>query len=206
MVSSLEGFGPNDAIARVNGTAITRTEYDQQYRQTMAVLNSMGGGEQLNDPMFATQLRESLVNDLVNAELLYQAAVAAGIEVSEEEVEAEYQATVMQVGGAEALATQLAVIGLNEASLRTLIRRQMVIEGHLDEELDFRNVAISESEIRQFYDDFVGGGNMPEGAEAPSLEDVSPQIEQQLAQERSTELVENYLVQLRESAEVEVLI
>lgn len=201
----LSGLSDDDPIAVVNGEEISKALYDQQYQQTEAMLSSMGGAEQLNDPAFKQELQDSLINDLVNAELLYQAAVGSGIAITDEDIQTEYTATETQVGGPEELANQLSVIGLDDASLRDLIRRQLTIEQHLDAELDYQNIEVSDEDVQAFYDEFVAAG-APEGSEVPTLDEVRPQIESQIAQDRSAELIDGYIATLRADADIEVLI
>lgn len=201
----LSGMRDTDPVAVVNGENIPKSLYDQQYKQTEAMLSSMGGSEQLSDPAFKQELQDSLLNDLVNAELLYQAAIASGVSVSDEDIQTEYAATESQVGGADELATQLSVIGLNESSLRDLIRRQLTIERHLEAKLDYKNIEVSDEDVQVFYDEKVVAG-APEGSEVPALDEIKPQIESQIAQDRSSELIDGYIAELRENADVTVLI
>ncbi len=201
----LSGMRASDSVATVNGEAVTVAMFNQQYKQTEAFITSMGGGSQFEDDAFKQELQESLVNDLVNAELLYQAANAAGVTVTSEEVDDEFESTKEQVGGQEVLTEQLEAVGLDEASLRDLIRRQMLIERHLDAELNYQNIEVADADVQAFYDEFVVAGE-PEGVELPPLADIRDQIESQIAQERSSALIEGYIEQLRADADIEILI
>lgn len=191
-----------DPVATVNGEPISLDSYNQQIQQAETVLAAIGGGAQNEDPAFQAELRQRILDDLVNAELLYQKAVEAGMLATEEQVEAEYQSTLEQVGGPESLETQLATIGLDNDGLRELLARQITIESYINENTTADEVEVPEEEIQEFYDASISGA--PEGVPIPNLEEVRPQIEAQLSTEKASEVIQVFVDELRQDASIEV--
>ncbi|NBD74372.1 hypothetical protein GVX82_05025 [Patescibacteria group bacterium] len=192
----------SEVIARVNGEPITQGEFDQQMQQAESFISSMGDADPAQVEQVRAQLEDSIVDDLINAELLYQEAVAQGFEAGPEAVEGEVQATQEQMGSAEQFSAQLATLGLTEEGFRDLIARQVTIDDYLSAEAGIDEIEVTEEEVQTFYDDAVANFE----GEPPSLEEARPQIEQQLINEKSQEIVQALIEELRSEAEVEVLL
>ena len=195
--------GNTDPIALVNGEVITQGDYDQQFKQAEAVLNSLGGGAQTQDEVFMQELRGRIIDDLVNSELLHQKALEAGFAPTEDEIDAEFETTIEQVGGQEALEAQLATIGLDEDGLRDVITKQIAIEAFINENTDVEGVTVTDEEVQTLYDESTA--EMDE-EQKPPLDIVRPQIEAQIQQEKTGEIIQAFVETLREDAEIEILI
>jgi peptidyl-prolyl cis-trans isomerase D len=79
-----EGGGRTEAwAAKVNGAAVTPSEFDQQYSQLLRVYRQQGG--EVNG-LFQMRLRQMAMDQVIQRELVQQEAQKQGIVVTDEEV------------------------------------------------------------------------------------------------------------------------
>ena len=199
-VGALDGFDegdPDEVVATINGNELTRADFNRIRQQVMQTAQQQG--MDLNDPNTVQQVNDQAMETLINTELIRQAAVAAGITVSDEEVDARFAEVVDSVGGPEALAESLEQLGLTEASLRSDVEQELVVQGYLEESVDTEFTA-SEEEVQAFYDQQGGAEQLP------PLDEVREQIEQQLVMLQEQEVIEGLLQELRAEADIETMI
>lgn len=134
-----------DAVARVNGQAILRRDFDLavqlQFRGRAASL----GLEELR------AIRGKVLERLIESELLHQRASKGGVEVREADVEAELKSTQEAFGSAEAFAAVLRENGVGEAEFRAQIRRSLRITRFVDREIA-GDITIGAEDLRRYYD------------------------------------------------------
>jgi hypothetical protein len=186
-------------VAYVNGTAISTFDFESTLRQLTATVESQG--IDVTDPTIAGDLRTQAVDSLVNTELLRQTALAAGVTVTDEQVNERYAQIETSLGGAETLATRMAELGVTEETLRRDIRNDLLIQDHLKTAVNLASVTVTDEDIKALYDQAVESG-----MEVPPLDEVRNDIERQIRQQKEQELVQEYVLSLRGGAEVEILI
>ncbi len=190
---------PDEVVATVNGTDLTRAEYNRIRQQVLQ--NAQQMGMDINDPETIAQVDAQAVDTLINTELIRQAAVAAGASANSEEIEARFADIVAQVGGEEALESSLAQLGLTESSLRADIEQELIIQSYLESSIDTDDLAATDAEVDELYE--ASGG--AEGG-LPPIDEVRPQIEQQILANKENELINELVESLRADAEIEVQI
>ena len=122
----LEGIP--DVVAEVNGEEVTKEEfvpvYESQFQQ--AAMQSQMSGQAPDEEA----LKKQTVDNLVDTELLTQEAESRGIEVSDEDVDAELTALAKQnqMGSAEELLEAVAKNGLTEEQARSQVETQVLVE------------------------------------------------------------------------------
>lgn len=198
-VGAMDGFDegdPDEVVATINGTELTRAEFNRIRQQVMQTAQQQG--MDLNDPNTVQQVNDQAMETLVNTELIRQAAVAAGITVTDEEVDARFAEVVDSVGGPEALAESLEQLGLTEESLRSDVEQELIVQGYLEESIG-ADFSASEEEVQAFYDQQGGAEQLP------PLDEVREQIEQQLVMLQEQEVIEGLLQELRAEAEIETM-
>jgi peptidyl-prolyl cis-trans isomerase SurA len=134
---------------------------------------------------------------LVNTELLRQAAAAAGIAVTPEQIDARYAEIMTGLGGEAQLQTKMAELGITPESLRTDIEGEILIQTHLTAAVDVSTIVIDPKEVLAVYEQ----ANTAE-AKLPPFEQVKPDIESQLRFTKEQELVNAYIQSLRDTAEI----
>jgi len=195
-IQSSEQTGP---VAIVNGVEISGAEFTQNRNQI--IVSAQQQGVDINDPVIAQDIDTQALEVLVNTQLLRQAATASGITVSEEDIDARYQEIVESVGGEETLTNRMIELGITPATLRDDIADELLIQFLIETELDTSNIAVSDTEVDQFYEQ-AGGTE----AGLPPLADIRAEIEQQIRAAQEQSLVAEYINTLREAAEIEILI
>jgi peptidyl-prolyl cis-trans isomerase SurA len=122
----LEGIP--DVVAEVNGEEVTKEEfvpvYESQFQQ--AAMQSQMSGQAPDEEA----LKKQTVDNLVDTELLTQEAESRGIEVSDEDVDAELTALAKQnqMASAEELLEAVAKNGLTEEQARSQVETQVLVE------------------------------------------------------------------------------
>lgn len=113
--------------ARVNGQPVYQADYENQVAQFSAALiaqgldpNSPDGAAQL------TQIREQVLNGMIDQILIEQEARLKGFTVSDADLEAAMQEIIAGSGGPEAFAAQLAALGQTEEQFRAGQRAAML--------------------------------------------------------------------------------
>jgi hypothetical protein len=196
LISSMEDGEP---AARVNGVEIPKSDFTSSFNQLIEM--SAAQGAVVSDEALVEQLRTQAIETLVNAELLRQAAIAAGMTVTDEEVDARFNEIQEGLGGAAALAARMAEFGVTEASLRRDIENEFLIQGLFDANIDSSNIVATEEELFFLY-------NQAGGTEAglPPMAEIRDQIEAQIIFEKEQGLISEFIEDLRVEAEIEVLI
>jgi len=113
--------------ARVNGQPIYLADYERQLSQYEASLQARGiapdspeGQEEL------AWARDWILNAMIEQALTEQAAVAAGIVVSEDEIDAYMQDMIAENGGEEAFLAKLEQFGDTYENARQTVRLQLI--------------------------------------------------------------------------------
>ena len=194
-----ENMQANLPSAKVNGIVITKSEFDSGVSQLMEAAKSQGAD--VTDPQILSQFNTQAIETLVNGELLRQAATEKELSVSSEEVDVRFDEIVAGVGGIEVLQERMAEFGIDEDNLRRDIENEILIQGLFDIVIEKDESEVSEEEVLAFYEQ-AGG----EEAGLPPIDDVRAQIEEQIVIGREQEQIGSYLEDLRESADVEILI
>lgn len=186
------GTGP---VAIVNGEEVPRAEYNARMTQFENVISQQGV------QIAPEQIQQQTVNSLINNTLLLQAAADAGVSVSDGDVQTEYAAMVERAGGNSAFQTQLQQMGYTEEQLRSQLREELIINAYVETVTDTESITVTDADVTAFYDELAAGNE-----NIPALEEVRPQIEQQLRLQQQQQQVAEIIQQLRAESEIEILI
>lgn len=189
-----------EVVAEVNGEELKKDEFVVAYTGQYQQAASQG------QPVNEDELRTQVVENMVSTTLLTQAADQRGLTASEDEVEKALKAAAEQSGMelAEFLAA-LAQQGLTKEQVLSDLERQVKIDKLLEDEAGpFR---ASKAELKKLYEQLVDqqeqSGQSP-GTEPPSYEEVKPQLEQQVVQQKKNEAGQALIKQLRQDADVTI--
>jgi len=185
----------NMIVATVIGTTITRADLDEKIEQVRMSLPE-GAIDPTDDASFELQLLE----DLIDLELLTSAAMEKNYTVSDDEIDAEIAIIIEQFPSEEEFYNQLRLVGVSEEELRENILVEMHIRQLLNEETDIDEVSVTDEEIAALYEMSVGENT--EGV--PALVEVSDVIRAQITNQKSAQIIEEYVLGLRENAEIEI--
>ncbi len=137
-----------DIVATVNGTPITRRDVDIAYQLDQA----RRAGSRLTVPPNAEPvIKQRLVYDLINAELLYQEAIARGLKPTADEVARQVEACKTSEPGAQPPPVPQSVARhMTDDELAALIERSLALR-HLVRELA-KDHTVTDEEARSYYD------------------------------------------------------
>ena len=142
---------PAGAIAAVGDGVVTEEQYDDilaQAKTSYEVNNAEFPGA---DTTEFKQLKASIVEYLVRAELFTQQAKELGVEVTEEEIDERVASIVESLGGQEEFDKLIKEQKLTTAQVREQLATALLAE-QLEEEVG-KSVTVSEDAARKYYDD-----------------------------------------------------
>jgi parvulin-like peptidyl-prolyl isomerase len=195
---SNEPANTEGAAAIVNGEEIARTQFETFKSQVIA---QQGLDAAALDRDAENQLETQIVDELISQTLLRQAVDASGVVATQEDVDAQIEATAIQLGGEEAFNEALVAEGLSEEEFRTQISAELAVQMYLEQELSLSSITVTDEEVEAAY---VQASAQSENV--PPLEDVRPQIEQSIIQQKQQPLLAELIDRLRTEADIEILL
>ncbi|MBD8071058.1 SurA N-terminal domain-containing protein [Bacillus sp. PS06] len=212
LIFALAGCGSNDkstdesskkdeVVASVNGQTILSSEYSSaleqyklNYAQSGIDVDSLGEEE-------TKLLEQQALDQLINNELVLQAADKDEIVTSPEDVTASLTEIKGQFETDEQYNEALEANNLTEEELEAQIAKDLKISKYLTSKIPTPEA--TDEEIKEMYDQYT---EVSEEEELPTLEEVKPQIEQTIVQQKQQQEIQALLDQLREDSEIEKFI
>ena len=137
-----------DKAAVVNGVVISKDTYDHEL--DFFVRRAAAQGQALPDEQMA-QIKNQVLEGLIDRELLFQESKKKGIAVNAEAVSDEFQKIQQRYPNKEEFNKLLSEMGLTESDVRKQIARGMAIQQLIDKEVT-EKIKISDEETKSFYD------------------------------------------------------
>lgn len=196
--------GIPDVVAEVNGEEVTKEEfvpvYESQFQQ--AAMQSQMSGQAPDEEA----LKKQTVDNLVDTELLTQEAESRGIEVSDEDVDAELTdlAKQNQMGSAEELLEAVAKNGLTEEQARAQVETQVLVEQLVaDEDGDAEP---TDKELRALYAQAKQqqAQSGQKGQKIPPFAQVRSQLAEQAKAEQVGKVAQALVDDLRKDADITI--
>ena len=198
----LEGIP--DVVAEVNGEEVTKEEFVPIYTATFqqAAAQAQAGGEAPDEDA----LKQQTVDDLVSTELLAQEAEARGIEVSDEDIDAELEdvAAQNQLGSAEELLAAVEAQGVSEEQAREQVGTQIMVEQLVVDEDG--SLEPTDKELRTLYAQVKEqAAQAGEGAQQiPPFAEARAQLAEQATSQKIGEVAGTLVEELREGADITI--
>lgn len=185
-------------VAKVNGEEIINTQFENTEQQIAS-----GQGVDLNSLSEENQeqLQKQALDVLISNLLIKQAAAEAGITVSESDIENQLESIKGQFETDQEYQEALSAQGLSESELRSQLADDMVIESYLKNELKIDSITATDEEIEQVYNQEAQNSE-----DIPELSEVRGQIESYIIQQKQQQLISSHAQELRDEADVEILI
>jgi hypothetical protein len=174
--------------------------YEKDYLESARLIeqNATSQGINLSDEAVKAEIKTQALDILINNALLLAAANQAGIASSEEDIQKKYDELATQLGGPEVLATEMAKVGLTEEKLRSNIEERVLADKYIESVTDIEVVSVTDEEIADFVKTITAGGQ-----ELPPLDEIRPQIQQQILGQKQQQIVSDLLAKLRSETTVE---
>jgi len=183
-------------VAVVNGEEISRNYFESVKSQVLA---QQGVDLESVDDNMEKQINEQIVDQIISQTLIEQAVADSGITAPEEEVDAQLDATISQLGGDEAFEQVLSSQGLDRDFFLEQIRSNINTQAYIEQELDTSSITVTDEEVEAAYNEISS-----QNENIPALEEVRAQIEQSVRQQKQQSLTLELIERLRAEADIEI--
>ncbi|ABQ27080.1 peptidylprolyl isomerase [Geotalea uraniireducens] len=139
---------PTDPVAKVNDTIITRLDLDRAVK----VLVSQNRLPQPLPPESLKQAEEAALDQLISAELLYQAGQKTEIRDLEKQVEEKVSQNKAKFPSADEFEKALKSVEMTEKDLKEFTRKDVVISNFIEKNIA-EKTKVTEADAKKFYDD-----------------------------------------------------
>lgn len=192
-------YAHGGTVAVVNGKHIYRDEFNESV--ALIIQGATAQGADIAQESVQAEIRTQALDILVNNALITSAATEAGIVATDEEIQSKYDEIITQLGSKEELEKRMAEVGLTEEKLRSNISDRILADAYINSKATIKDLAVTEEEVNAF---ILGLGT---GAgELPPLEEIRPQIEEQILGQKQQQLITDIITKLREEGDVDIRI
>ena len=154
-----------EKAAVVNGVVITRAHYDKELKVHMERVSRQG--RQISDDQL-TELKNEVLDGLIEREVLYQQSQKAGIKVDDQKVDEQLAGIKKRFPNDAEFQKALTSMNLTEAEVRTQIKRGLAIRGLIDREVADK-IVVTEEETKAYYTDNPRFFKQPEQVKASHI-------------------------------------
>ena len=139
---------PTDVVVTVNGVGITRAELDRSV-QALLAQNRMPAP---SDPDQKKKIEEAALNQMIAAELLFQAGKKLEVPDLEKKVDEKFNQGKSRFPSTEDFEKALKENGLTVQDLKDIIRRDIIISAYIEKQISPKVVVTSE-QAKKFYNE-----------------------------------------------------
>ncbi|KAF0816594.1 MULTISPECIES: SurA N-terminal domain-containing protein [unclassified Cytobacillus] len=189
----------NKTVAIVNDQKILGREYNSVLTSSQMMYQQMGQDPTSKDA--AEEIKKQTLDSLVGQTLLLQEADKKGYKASDEEIKKKLEETKGQFKDDKEFETAMKQAGLNPDSLETEISNNIKYTKYIEGEI--KPEKVTDAEIQKFYEEYASQGGA-EGQEPPKLEEVKPQIKQNLEQQKQQEMLVKHVEELKKNAKIDI--
>ncbi|MBI1318142.1 MAG: hypothetical protein GC168_04215 [Candidatus Hydrogenedens sp.] len=138
---------PDMIIAQIGDYKLTKGAFDHDVAFRWAMEQQAGRAGANEGP--SMEFRKQVLQELITARLLRILAANSGIEVTDEEVEADYLERRKRMPSEEAFQNHLRSMQMTEAELKDEIRSRIQLERYKEQQTE--DVTVSDEEVRELY-------------------------------------------------------
>jgi len=188
----------DSAVAIVNNESISQANFEKEL--ALSNQNYSSQGVDVTVPENKNIIESEVLDLLINKLIVIQSAEAAGITVSEADIDEQYQIVINQAGGEDALNKILDSQGVDKAQLAADLHRELMIQKYLSLSVDVAGIAVTDEEAKASYDKLA-----ETETDLPPLDQIFDQIKQQLLVNKQQVVVNTFVDELRAKSQVEIL-
>ncbi len=153
---------PDGAVATVTGVAITQDDFDKEMARVSSQFSR--GGRELKESQMP-DIKNRVLETLINRELLYQESQNKGIKVEDADVIQQVDILKKRFPNEDGFKAALIEMKISEAELKSQIRKGIAIQQFVDKNL-VQDVKVSQKEVKDFYQNNPGMFKQPEQIKA----------------------------------------
>ncbi len=139
---------PEGKAAVVNGSVITRVDFDREMGRVKKRLSRMG---KLPSDSELSEIRKQVLESLIHRELLYQESQKQGISVADETIDEQLRKLKERFSSEAEFKSALSDANLSEAAIKSQFKRKMAIQQFIDKEF-VQKITVSGRESKDYYD------------------------------------------------------
>ncbi|MEH7225773.1 SurA N-terminal domain-containing protein [Bacillus sp. JJ1566] len=188
-------------VAIVNDKKILGSDYNSTLASIQGHLQQMGQDPTSEEA--AKQVKDQTIDSLVGQTLLLQEADKKNYKASEADIKKQLDEIKTQFKTEKEFEAALKKSGMDIKILETQIAADIKLRQYIEKEVPVGE--ISDEEIQQMYDQFTEQGKST-GQEIPKLEEIKPQIEESLQQQKQQEKLAKQVEELKKNAKIEIKI
>jgi peptidyl-prolyl cis-trans isomerase C len=140
---------PGDKVAAVNGVTISQGEFDREL--SFFVRRAAAMGQQVPESQMP-QMKNDVLDNLIERELLFQESKKKGIQIEPETVSNQLNTIKQRYPNEAEFTKMLNGLGMTESDVSVQIERGMAIRRLIDTEVGDK-IEITDKETRSYYDD-----------------------------------------------------
>lgn len=190
-----------ETVAIVNDKELLGRDYNMALSSLQMQMQQMGQDPTSKEA--AKQVKEQAINNLVGQSLILQEADKKGYQASEGEVEKQLAKTKEQFKDDKKFEAALKQAGLDMETLKIQTAENIQYTKYVEKEIPVGE--ITDKEIQAYYEQSAQQESAG-GQELPKLEEVKPQIKEQLVQQKQQEKLVQLVAELKKNAEVDIKI
>lgn len=217
------GVEADQVVAEVNGEKIYGDNYNSAYQRQVMMMQMQGISVE------EEELKEEVLSGLIGNELLVQEAKAQGLTPDSESVEEEMEDLKAQFDDGSEYEQALKEEGITEEELKEMVQDQVVIEMFIEQKIEEAEIEVdvTEEDLKEVYEgkrkqlkEQMGIGALEEkvdidddkeekiSEEMPGFEEMRDQLEEeakeQQIQQKERQVINDFVDELREEAEIEI--
>ncbi|GAM16701.1 SurA N-terminal domain-containing protein [Mesobacillus selenatarsenatis] len=192
-----------DMVATVDGKGISKKDYEKELDVLKATYEQQGMPVDQMDDKQKEGLEKSVLDQMINAELLLQKAEKDGISIEDKEVDTELEKIKTNFEDEKQFEDTLKKNEMTEKELKAQLKKQMTVNKYLDGKIG--KLEATDEEIQAMYDQYKQMAEMQE-QKPEDLEKVKPQLEQQVLSEKENEKISKLVEDLRKDNEDKIKI
>jgi len=152
-------------VAAVNGSLISQEDFDREMIGVKKRLAKLG--KSLDDSQLLT-IKEKILENLIDRELLYQESQKTGIKVDEAEINEQWEKLKKRFPSEAEFKAALGKVKLSEAIVRSQIKRGLIIKKFIDKQI-IEKITVLNKEIKTYYESNPGSFKQPEQVRASHI-------------------------------------
>ncbi|AIF45152.1 SurA N-terminal domain-containing protein [Virgibacillus sp. SK37] len=190
-VTEKEKVDEGKPVVSINGEEIKGETYNPLYMQIKMQMAQFG-----QDVSDVTAVKDQTLNMIVEQKLIRDDAKDKGMEVTDKEVQKEFD-TIKEQNG-DQLKKVLKQFKMSEEDFKNQLANDLVTQKYIDSEID---VKVTDKEIEEYYNKIK-----EQNKEIGKLEEVKEPIKSQLKKDKTSKKLQEKVKKLKEDAKVEKMI
>lgn len=199
------GGGSDEVVATVNGKDILKKDYEVEIENTKTSYEQQGIKFDELESKQKEELEKSVLDQLINTELILQTAKEDGVSVEQDEVDSELDAIKSQFEEDKQFKEALEKNKLTEEQLGEQVKKQLIITKYIDNNVG--ELSATDEELQAVYNQYKESAETQE-QEPEDFKTMKPQLEQQVLAQKKSKKVNELIEELRKTNEenIEILL